>query len=399
MPVRSAWLINRTDSESGQSRADTRLSPTGTMAPTGALTSQSGVIPGSQGGSELMDALYVYGATAGMTAMVSPGRAVIQSYGPAGAYPVVVTDHTPVTFADGDASNPRLDLVVLAVRDGQFDSSGRTEAVLEVIQGVPAGTPEAPRVPDAALPLARVTVPAGSSAGSGGLDWSTALYDLRDTTVAVGGILAESWNREVNGGYVGQYRDTGSEFQRWDGRRWSGYPQQLGGIAPQGALAAGGYTGQYRDEGGRLERWDGTVWRRAVPGAAFASHGDGGYCKTTTWSESVTDTTGPVVTTSFTVPVSGAVLVTVGFLGNAQLDGQWARMGAVIRKNGAVVLAADETRSATVSTKNATSVSTVFRVTGLQAGVVHTVTTAHISSATTSNAWFDNRFVRVDPVL
>lgn len=47
MPVRSAWLINRTETETGQSRADTRLSPVGTMAPNGALSSTGGVIPGS----------------------------------------------------------------------------------------------------------------------------------------------------------------------------------------------------------------------------------------------------------------------------------------------------------------------------------------------------------------
>ncbi|MET8376177.1 hypothetical protein [Streptomyces microflavus] len=400
MPVRSAWLINRTETESGQSRADTRLSPIGTMSPTGPLTSAGGVIPGSENGAYLMSALYVYGETAGMRATVAPGRAVIQGRGPAGAYPVVLTDYTDVGFDDGDASNPRIDVVVLRVHDAQFNSEdGRTEAALEVVKGKPEASPEPPALPDASLPLARVLVPAGASVGTGGIDWANAVYDLRVPTVAVGGILPESWNRDVLGGYVGQYRDTTTEFQRWDGVRWSGYPRQIGGIAPQGALARGEYTGQYRDEGGRLQRWDGTVWRPAVTASAWATNTDGGYCASTTWVEAVTDTVGPTITAAFTAPVSGAVFVSVGFMGNTAVEGQWSRMGVNIRKDGVLVSAADETRSATVGSKAMTSVSATHRVTGLQPGAVYTAVSAYVTSATSSRGWFDNRFIRVDPVL
>ncbi|MFB4422582.1 hypothetical protein C5F59_015970 [Streptomyces sp. QL37] len=399
MPVRSAWLINRTETQTGQSRADTRLSPIGTMAPSGALTTTSGVIPGSTDGEYLMSALYVFGENAGMKATVSPGRAVIQGRESAGAYPVVLTDYTEVTFEDGDASNPRIDLVVLRVRDAQADGEGVTEAALEVVVGKAEPTPQPPQAPEASLPLARVTVPAGASVGTGGIPWASALYDLRVSTVAVGGILADSWNRETPGGYPGQYRDTSSTLQRWDGTRWATYPRQTGGIAPQGALASGEYTGQYRDEAGRLQRWDGTVWRPAVPSSAYAIQTDGGYCATTSWVEAVADTNGPTVVATFTVPVTGAVLVTVGFMGNTGVDGQWSRMGATIRKDGALVVDAHEVRSAIVSSKALTSVSTTFRVTGLQAGAVYTAVSAYCSSATNNNGWYDNRFIRVDPLV
>ncbi|WP_149180811.1 hypothetical protein [Streptomyces sp. TRM49041] len=399
MPVRSAWLINRTETNSGQSRTDTRLAPIGTMAPTGALTSAAGVIPGSTDGEYLMSALYVFGEAAGMTAAVAPGRAVVQGLAGAGAYPVALTDYTPITFADGDANNPRIDLVVLRVYDTQYDASDRTEAVLEIVQGTPDGTPEVPATPEASLPLARVTVPAGASVGTGGLDWATAVYDLRVPTVAVGGILAESWNREVPGGYVGQYRDTGTRLQRWEGARWASYPRQVGGIAPQGALAAGEYTGQYRDEAGRLQRWDGAVWRPAVPSTAFVYDNDGGYTSSTTYVEAITDTTQPTISATFTVPASGKVLVTVGFNGRAGVEGQWARMSANIRKNGALVLAAHETRSAIAANNRSYSVSTTFPVTGLEVGATYTAVSAHASSATTNKCWFDNRFIRVDPWL
>lgn len=399
MPVRSAWLINRTETETGQSRADTRLAPVGTMTPSGALTTAGGVLPGSAGGEYLMSGLYVFGESSGMNATVAPGRAVIQGQGPAGAYPVVLTDYTEVTFGDGDASNPRIDLVVLRVYDAQFDGTGRTEAVLEVVVGKAESTPEPPLLPDASLPLAHVLVPAGASVGTGGIAWADAVYDMRVSTVAIGGILADSWNRDAPGGYPGQYRDTSSTLQRWDGARWASYPRQAGGIAPQGALAAGEYTGQYRDEAGRLQRWDGTVWRPAVPSSAWAYNNDGGYCATTAWVEAVTDTTGPTVTATFTVPVTGAVLVTVGFTGNTGVDGQWCRMGATIRKGGTLVLVADEDRAATVGSKALTSVTSTFRVTGLQPGADYTAVSAYCSSATSNRGWFDNRFIRVDPLV
>ncbi|CAL9501149.1 hypothetical protein [Streptomyces sp. enrichment culture] len=400
MPVRSAWLINRTTTDSGQTRSDTRLAPTGTMAPSGALTTVSGILPGSKDGRYIMDGLYVYGDTAGMTANVAPGRAVVQGSPAAGAYPVVVTDYTQITFDDGDANNPRVDVVLLRVYDAQFDpASGRTEAVLEILKGAPAPTPEPLPVPEGALALAQVHVPAGASVGTGGLDWSKAVYDLRHTTVAAGGILAESWNRDSAGGYAGQYRDNASQLQRWDGTRWVSYPRHIGGVAPQGALAAGEYVGQYRDEGGRLQRWDGAVWRPVVPATGWTYDNDGGYCASTTWVETITDTGHPAISTQFTAPVSGTVIVSVGCLGKNSVDGAWSQMSAVIRLNGTVVIPADAVRAAQASGKDAHSVSHMFRVSGLKPHTVYSVTGAYRSSATSNNAWFDNRFVRVDPVL
>ncbi|MEU1124127.1 hypothetical protein ABZ371_11265 [Streptomyces sp. NPDC005899] len=401
MPVRSAWLVNRTDVESGQSRADTRLAPTGTMTPTSGLASRGGVIPGSPDGKSLMSAFYVFSSTAGMTATVAPGRAVVQGSEAAGAYPVVLTDYTTVVFADGDANNPRIDLVVLRIYDAQVDKSGRTEAVLEIVRGTAEGNPQVPQTPAASLPLATVRVPAGASVGTGGIAWASAVANLRTSTVALGGILPLYGNTNEPGAYPGQYRDVGVQLQRWDGGAWVGYPSQLGGIAPTGQLATGGYVGQYRDNNGRLERWSGTAWVLAMPTPAFSYNTDGGYCKSTTWTEAVTDTVGPTLTTTFTAPVSGKVLVHLGFQGQPSVEGGWGRMSANIRKDGVLVtgLGADETRSAIDTGRGTQSVSTVFQVTGLQAGATYTAVSAYSSGATTNNHWFDNRFIRVDPML
>ncbi|MTE19498.1 hypothetical protein F0L17_10245 [Streptomyces sp. TRM43335] len=226
MPVRTAWLLNRTENGTGQSRADTRLAPTGTMTPAGQLATRGGVIPGSPDGAWALSGLYVYGQSAGMTAMVASGRAVVQGDESAGAYPVAVTEYTPLTFADGDPNNPRIDLVVLRVYDETQDTeSGRAEAALEIVQGTPAATPKIPATPRAALALAAVRVPAGASEGTGGIDWTSAVGDLRRATVAVGGIVPEEWPRDIPGSYPGQYRDIGAGgLQRWDGTAWQPYP-------------------------------------------------------------------------------------------------------------------------------------------------------------------------------
>ncbi|MHC0429979.1 hypothetical protein ACX6XY_07300 [Streptomyces sp. O3] len=399
MPVRSAWLINRTDTTTGQSRTDTRLTPVGTMSPQGSLASRDGVIPGSSTGEWVMDGLYVYGQEAGMTASIAPGRAIIQSFETAGAYPVVLTDYTSLTLADGDPANPRVDVVVARIYDAQHDSSGRTEAVLEVVQGVPAADPQPPATPKGAIALAEVKVQAGASVGTQGIDWDNAVFDRRRPTVAVGGVIPQSWGDSFDGAYPGQYRDTGGHLERWDGATWQPYARQLGGIAPEGELAAGQYVGQYRDDDGRLERWDGTVWRLAAPGPVFAFHNDGGDWDKTTWTESgLAGTTGPTVTATFTAPASGGVIVALGFYGRGGADTGYAEMSCRIRQSGTLVVDVHGDRSARSRGLRDSSVSTQFRVTGLKPGTEYTATLAYRSSGAGEKCWFDNRFIRVDPM-
>lgn len=100
-------------------------------------------------------------------------------------------------------------------------------------------------------------MPKGTSAGTGGIAWTTAVTTMHWPVVALGGILPASG---FKGAYVGQYRDTAGLLQRWDGTTWVSYPKPVGGIAPSGT-AAGGYTGQYRDNNGGLQRWNGSAWQ------------------------------------------------------------------------------------------------------------------------------------------
>ncbi|WP_416977633.1 hypothetical protein [Streptomyces sp. T028] len=218
MPVRSGWL-----SPDGQTREDTRLVPLGPLTPTSPVATRSGVLPGSSDGVSRLSGFTLTGATGTMTATVGPGRAVIQSTDARGAYPLALTDYLSLTFDAGDAQYGRIDLVVLRVYDDLYDSSGRTEAVVEIVKGTPAATPVAPAVPAVSLPLYEVAVPKGASTGTTAIDWSTALTGRRTATVAVGGILPVSTDTS-NGAYPGQYRDVGGQLQRWSGTAWTDYP-------------------------------------------------------------------------------------------------------------------------------------------------------------------------------
>lgn len=210
MSVRSAWLLPG-GAEPGQTREDTRLSPVGTMTPAGELTSRGGVIPG---GSP-----FAASGAGAMSLQVGPGRMVVQGTTAQGAYPIAVDAPETVTFGDGDALLDRIDTVVVRVSDQLFDVSGENVARVEVVQGEPLATPVAPTLDPACEPLWDVTVPAGASAGVGGIDWGTALGDRRRYTVAVGGILPPG-DSAAAGAYVGQWRDTGGVFERWDGTAW-----------------------------------------------------------------------------------------------------------------------------------------------------------------------------------
>jgi hypothetical protein len=218
MPTRSGWL-----SPDSQSREDTRLISLGALTPTSAVQVRSGILPGSSTGLYRINGFTLTGATGTMSGTVSPGRAIVQSTDTRGAYPIALTEFENVTFADGDALYGRIDLLVLRIYDDVYDSSGRTEAVVEIVRGTPAATPAIPATPDLSIPLYQVTVPKNTSAGTGGIAWTTALTGVRTATVAIGGILPVTTDT-ANGSYPGQYRDNNGQLQRWTGTAWTDYP-------------------------------------------------------------------------------------------------------------------------------------------------------------------------------
>lgn len=211
MTIRSVWHINNS-----QTREDSRFAPLGIMTPnsTSALSTANGVVPA--GTSMNLT------STGAMTAQVEVGRAVVQGLLTQGCYPVVITAPEALTFAAGDASNPRIDSVMLVIRDDVYDSTGFTDVRCIIVQGTAAASPSAPALPTtASLRLFNVRVEAGVSAGSGGIDWATKVTDVRTWAVPLGGIGLGA----NPGAYAGQWRDSGGAagtLSRYNGSAWEG---------------------------------------------------------------------------------------------------------------------------------------------------------------------------------
>ncbi|MEV7205711.1 MULTISPECIES: hypothetical protein [unclassified Streptomyces] len=203
MTVRPAWLLPL-----GQTREDTRLAPVGTWSPEDEIRTRDGVIPGGNP--------FAATGVAAMQLQVAVGRAAVQGTTPQGAYPIAVDAPEVLTFTDGNAQFDRVDSVVLRVYDGLFDGSDQPLARVEIVEGEATATPVAPDLPPCSLRLWDVTVPAGASAGVGGIDWGSALADRRRYTTAVGGIIPTGWGLNFAGAYDGQYRDADGVLERWN---------------------------------------------------------------------------------------------------------------------------------------------------------------------------------------
>ncbi|MFF4523456.1 hypothetical protein [Streptomyces bluensis] len=233
MTVRPAWLLPL-----GQTREDTRLAPVGTWTPQDEMRTRDGVIPGG----------IPFAATGAgaMSLQIGIGRAVVQGTNAQGAYPVAVDAPESVTFTDGNAQFDRIDSVIIRVYDGLFDESDNALARVEILVGQASATPTAQPLPPCSLRLWDVTVPAGASAGVGGIDWNSALTDRRRYTAAVGGIIPQGWGLSFTGAYEGQFRDAGGVLERWNATdsKWETYrpPERAVETISGGITTASGWS-------------------------------------------------------------------------------------------------------------------------------------------------------------
>ncbi|MCP3760148.1 hypothetical protein [Streptomyces sp. TBY4] len=393
MPLITSWL-----SPTGQTREDTRVSQIGATTPVNAAQARSGILPGSYGGQYRVSGFWTEGTSA-MSATVYNGRAVIQGLHSQGFYQVVLDGNVVLTFADGDAQYDRIDLVVLRVYDASYDSTGKYEAAVEIVRGTPAAIPPVPAAPVLSLPLYEVAVPAGTSAGKGGIVWADTLRDLRTTTVAIGGIVP-AYGDTGAGAYPGQYQDTHTALERWDGSAWVPYPAAIGGIAPKDTLTSASYVGQYRDTPQRvLQRWNGSAWLPAFPATLFKESLDSGFTTAVAYSENLQDTTFGPLRITFNAPPSGVVLLHYG--ANTSTSGNAAAIGFTspyVTQGSTLVWDPVDERSALSAGEPGSSVSTVTRLGGLTADLPYTVTLMHRVSVAGIRAWFDNIFLRIEPL-
>ncbi|MET9345487.1 hypothetical protein [Streptomyces termitum] len=394
MNLRSSWAV-----ATGQTREDTRLTQTGITTLANPVQVRSGIVPGSYDGRYRLSGFWTYGS-APMTATVSEGRAVIQGEIAQGAYPVTLPASETLTFTPGNAQYNRIDMIVLRIYDGLYDTEQKFDAALEIIEGKAQQVPQRPTLPARCLPIYEVLVPAGASAGNGGIPWNTSLTDLRTPVVGLGGILPVEGAVQP-GAYPGQYQDDNGALQRWDGGAWVAYPSALGGIVPNSSASlTASYTGQYRDSpGGQLQRWNGTAWAPAVPGPYFVDNGDFGDTTSTTYTSTLAGRTTNPLTVSFTAPPSKAVAVGFGCRMRSR-DDHYAYMALRLTQGGTVVNDLDDDYATIGASSTSISVSTTRRLSNLTPGTTYTLTAYFRILANTLGlkAGFDNTYIKVDPL-
>jgi hypothetical protein len=160
--------------------ADHRMLEGNFAASNGTTVVRSGLFPGSSPAT--------LSTVSAMVARVNSFRAVIANgvSSTLGPYLFVSDTTTDITFAAGEASVARVDRIIARVYDNVNDGSGSTQATVEYLKGQSSGS--ASSLPTNSLLLWEMTVPAGASSGTGGINFSNAV-DKRVWTTAAGGII------------------------------------------------------------------------------------------------------------------------------------------------------------------------------------------------------------------
>lgn len=162
---------------------------------TSRLVTQLAMMPGSTPLKARAGLLPVPGAAdlstvSEMTCAIAPFGAVIPgtSTGDQGGYPIVERVAENQTFDNGEAGVIRNDRVIAHIKDDVYDAGGVFSGTVEVLKGNTV-TGAATAIPATAIPLFKIAVPVGASVGTGGINFTTAVTDEREYTVAFGGIL------------------------------------------------------------------------------------------------------------------------------------------------------------------------------------------------------------------
>jgi len=154
--------------------------------------------------------------TANMGAQVNFGNYMIaRSY--RGVYLGAITSPVPITFATANASNPRIDYVVIRIRDGDVDTPAPTRtADIVILQGTPSSTPAEPTglLTEGDFLLAAVTVRAATTQ-----ILTSDISGRRVYATARGGIYPATSIDTRQGGYPGQmrYNLTTLAYEGWEG--------------------------------------------------------------------------------------------------------------------------------------------------------------------------------------
>jgi hypothetical protein len=145
---------------------------------------------------------------AGMSVRVAAGWAAIIGTTQAnmGAYVAYNDAQATLTVTTADPTNPRIDRVVVTVRDA-FYTGAFNDVIFQVLAGTPAGSPTAPAVPANSISLATIAVGAAVT--------SILTANITDTRVAVTSNLDIS-SLPSQAGNAGKYLTTDGSTASWD---------------------------------------------------------------------------------------------------------------------------------------------------------------------------------------
>lgn len=155
-----------------------------------------------------------------MTVQVSPGNYQCGRSG-LGAFLGAVTGNTSATIGGSNGSNPRIDYVIIRVKEPVTDGTVAATAQVIVLPGTPAANPSettaASQMIDGDLLLAAVTVRAGTTT-----ILQSDIIDKRVYAKARSGIGVKSAVDSTSGSYPGDWRDNlaTNTLERWSGSAW-----------------------------------------------------------------------------------------------------------------------------------------------------------------------------------
>lgn len=248
MTVYATRLVNGTDTRERLRRTDAAgLFPTGPGLARGGFRNDGG-------GAVSVNAGTMGVTVTPFTAWVDGGVSDVQA-----GYWLTSDATETLTVAAGHASQVRTDVVIAEVRDTTHDASGATDARLRILQGTPGSG--VPALPTNAVALRNITVPAGASAGTGGLSSGALSTDRRVYTTGLGGTLpvASQAERDALPAIAGTmvYRRDLDRVQVLQGTGWrtvaAGYEDETGVTYDSNVVASGlGSTVYRRGQGGTL---------------------------------------------------------------------------------------------------------------------------------------------------
>lgn len=125
----------------------------------------TGVLFRSQGVADLAAMKVTQSPTPAMSVQIAPGHAVIAGTQTStqGFYIAYNDANTTATIATADPTNPRIDIICVAVQDAYYGGTANNQVIFQVVTGTPAVSPVVPTAPANSIVLARVAVAANAT--------------------------------------------------------------------------------------------------------------------------------------------------------------------------------------------------------------------------------------------